>query len=100
MEGKNIIIYHNNAFLSEIYFDKIYFYQYKINTKGELNIEFEYDKTYNETFKYNKSDIIFNMNNTNFLAKMDNILKEIFDNYINLLISIIQIDENTQTAQI
>ena len=31
---------------------------------------------------------------------MDNILKEIVDNYINLLISIIQIDENTQIAQI
>ena len=38
---------NNIAFLSEIYFDKIYFYQNKINTKGELNIEFEYDKAYN-----------------------------------------------------
>ena len=40
------------------------------------------------------------MNNTNILSKMDNILKEIINNYINILISIIQIDEITQISQI
>ena len=98
-EEKNII-FNYNSFLSEIYFNKIYFYQNKISTKGELYIEFEYDNTYNEAFKYNKSDIIFNMRDTNLLAKMDNILKEIIDNYINVFISIIQIDENTKITQI
>ena len=55
---------------------------------------------YNELFNYNKTDTIFNINDTNLITKMDNIMKEIVDNYINVLISIIEIDESTQITQI
>ena len=99
LEGNNINNSYN-TFLSEIYFDKINFYQNKRSTKGELNITFEFDKTYNELFNYNKTDTIFNINDTNLITKMDNIMKEIVDNYINVLISIIEIDESTQITQI
>ena len=89
-----------DQFLSEMYFDKINFYQNVRSTKGELNITFKYDETFINTFNYNKTDPIFDNNDTNLIEQMNNILKDILENYIYVWESKIEIDENTQLLQI
>ena len=89
-----------DQFLSEMFFDKINFYQNVRSTKGELNITFKYDETFINTFNYNKTDPIFDNNDTNLIEQMNNILKDILENYIYVWESKIEIDENTQLLQI
>ena len=82
-------------FLSELYFDQIMFYQGPHPVKGELNISFEYDTTFNDTFNYNKSEEIFN-NNENLIYQMDNILKEVLEQFMYNYKSKLEVDEITQ----
>ena len=98
-EEKEIFLIYKN-FLSEIYFTKINFYQNQRSAKGELNISFEYDETFKDAFNYDKTDTIFEMDEYGLKQQMDIILKEVFENYTNILESKIDIDENTQIAQI
>ena len=69
-------------FLAELYFDKINFYQSPEDTKGVLNISFEYDTTFNEAFYYNKEEEIFKNNETYLISQMDNILKQVLEHFI------------------
>ena len=86
-------------FLSEIYFDKINFYQSPHPVKGELNISFVYDTSFNYTFNYNKSEEIFN-NNENLINQMDNILKEVLEQFMYNYKSKLEVDEITQQNEI
>ena len=91
---------HSKKFLSQMYFDNIIFFQNSSLTKGELNIRFNYDETFNNSFNYDKTDPIFTIDDTNLIMQMNNILIEILENYIYSIKSKIEIDENTQLAQI
>ena len=86
-------------FLSEIYFDKINFYQSPHLVKGELNISFVYDTSFNDTFNYNKSEEIF-INNENLIYQMDNILKEVLEQFMYNYKSKLEVDEITQQNEI
>ena len=98
LKNNSNTIINYSAFLSEIYFDKINFFQYKSSTKGELNVTFEYDENYTNAFNYDKTDPIFFVNETG-LLQMDDILKKVIQHYINALKSKIEIDEKTLIAQ-
>ena len=94
------IIYHYKSFFSELYFKKLNFYQNKRSTKGELNVTFDYNEDFSDSYNFDKTDPIFDLSPNNLLIKMNEILKQVLKNYIYNLKSKIEIDENLQISQI
>ena len=100
LRNETEIISHYESFSSEIYFNKINFYQNKRSTKGELNITFEYNEDFSDSFNFNETDPIFFLSTNDLLIQMNEILIQVIKNYIHNLKSKIEIDENTQIVQI
>ena len=88
---KNIKSY--SSFVSELFIDKIIISMNETSLKGEMQISFEYDKTFNRTFDYDLLDEKYRL-------YMDKIMVNVFMNYTYQLKNIIELDDNQLLSQL
>lgn len=91
-------INYNNQF-SELYFNKITFYQNKSSTSGQFNVEYKHEDTDEEMFNYNKNDPKFSIEIFDIKSQMNQILRNIFEFYKTSIESITQIKDNDLNNQ-